>query len=226
MLPLIVSEDSTLKLVIHFFRGTSKTEEVPGTAIALWAWLADLVIGLHQANENEPTSQESIKKMFAQVVNMGLLDYNDCDKLFEYARHPELQEESQRPSSHLWPYGTLEQTTFPARGRMSPLLQYPTYSQTRMGYEDEQEVAAFLNYIHEDPNRPLLEATHGNLHLLRFLRLPKLPSEAFCYYLSDEWAQEQVGRLLHLLNTRATQINPVSVPLLLRAAVLESVMLF
>ena len=117
--------------------------------------------------------------------------------------------------------------SFAKLGRMTPLLQYPCISQDpEFGEIYRQESKALKDFLKGKPSRPLLPATHGNLWLIRYLRLPKLPNEVTCYFLSDQWALEEVEKLMVLLDTVATKTNPVRVSPLLRAAILESVDLF
>jgi hypothetical protein len=73
---------------------------------------------------------------------------------------------------------------------------------------------------------PLLEATHGNLRLLSYLRLPKLPNEVSCYYLNDNWARKEVKALLAHIDTTAARTRVAGISPLLRAAILARVMLF
>lgn len=70
---------------------------------------------------------------------------------------------------------------------------------------------------------PLLEATHGNAHLIDDLRLPALPNEVSCYYLDAEWARREANKPFDRVSIKA---NPVRISPLLIAAILESVMLF
>lgn len=111
---------------------------------------------------------------------------------------------------------------------MTPLLQYPCTGHLAgddmVGHAEEME--AMMNFMKKEPSRPLLEATHGNLHLIRYLRLPQLPSEGSCYSLNDKWACREVKLLLALFEDTATKTRPVRVASLLKAAIMASVMLF
>lgn len=110
---------------------------------------------------------------------------------------------------------------------MTPLLQYPCISQDpEFGEIYRQESKALKDFLKGKPSRPLLPATHGNLWLIRYLRLPALPNEVSCYYLNDAWSRKEVTKLLAPLDTVATKTNPVRASPLLRAAILARVELF
>jgi hypothetical protein len=156
---------------------------------------------------------------FEAVTGLGLLDYNECDKLFESVKYPELL-----LNGRLWPSGTREQTTFPQGGTMTPLLHYPLWSEHDLHSDEyDEHTDAFIDYLSGRPTMPLLEPTHGSVHLTRYLRLPVLPNEVSCYYLDAEWARKEASKLFDPV---AIKGNPVRVSPLLIAAILESVMLF
>ena len=217
-----VQWQSSVKLMAHLLnrRETGVTSaNYTNMNIVPWAAVAAYVVRLHQNFGNGKPKELLPDHFFDDVTGLGLLDYNDCDKLIESAKHPEL-----RLSGHLWPFETREQTTFPNGGRMTPLLQYPVWSEHEVDSEEyEQQTEAFVEYLFGTPTMPLLEATDGNMHLIHYLRLPALPNEVSCYYLDVEWARKQANKLF---NPVAIKANPVRVSPLLTAAILAEVMLF
>ena len=217
---------SAFKLMAHLFKGKKQGEGLCDI-VDKWAWTASPVVWLHMMREIGRAEAVDLEDQFDVLIDQGVLDYNDCDKIFECMESPELQHQSHRLSGRMWRVGTEEYETFPNEGRMTPLLHYPC--RFGLGDEDEeamQDIRAFNDYLTGQPGAPLLEVTHGNLHPNRYLRLPDLPSKVFCYFLDDEWAREEVRKLLAYFDAVATNANPVRVPSLLRAAILSKVMMF
>jgi hypothetical protein len=188
-------------------------------SVVKWATVAACAAIRHRGFRDEEMEDLDMDSFFETITTPGFLDYKDCDKLLEMVKSPELL-----LSGRLWPPGTREPTTFPERGRMMPLLQFPIWSDhDPLSDEHDQQTQALVDYIFGNPTMPLLEATHGNVHLIRYLRLPALPNEVACYYLNAEWARKEANKLFDPVAIRA---NPVRVSPLLIAAILESVMLF
>ena len=223
-----ISEDheaqwqSSAKLMVHLLNrketGSTFSDHF-NMNIVPWTEVAVSVEQLHRRFENGNTEQMDLEYFFDAVTSPGLLDYNECDKLFESVQHPE-----SRLSGRLWPSGTRERTTFPQGGTMSPLLQYPLWSEhDPNSAEYDEHTEALVDYLSGRPTMPLLEATHGSMHLIRHLDLPVLPNEVFCYYLEAEWARKEANKLFDRVAIKA---NPVRVSPLLIAAILETVMLF
>lgn len=228
-----VASDSIMKLMMHCFLrdGPGKDQQAMTATygkIIDWAELAAHIIEVCHESGGVPTEEFDIDIDFKYLSQSGLLDYNDYDKLFEHLQHPELQEESHRLGGRMWSSRALERLRFPP-GRMTPLLHYPCFSRFD---EDEphdsdeltQERDTFWDYVRGEPTKPLLEATHGNLLLVRYLRLPELPNAVSCYYLNDSWSRKEVKKLLALFDATAT--GPVRIDPLLKAAILARVMLF
>jgi hypothetical protein len=223
-----VQQDSAAKLMMHFFLGLGKKyEEEDGNKILQWAATTAYITKLCHDSDSGQTSDWTLDIASKTLAHFGLLAENDYKKLFERVRHPEDQQENHRLDSRLWPSGTREQTTFPKEGRMTPLLQYPSWSEHLLPSDGhDQQTVAFGNFLRRRPSMPLLEATHGNLRLLSYLRLPKLPNEVSCYYLNDNWARKEVKALLAHIDTTAARTRVVGISPLLRAAILARVMLF
>ena len=226
-----VEIDSVVKLMVHLFLGSGNRSEAKaaeiGRNIRLWSATALHVVWLCRFSDNGFTEQQDIDDIFGALTNLGALSESDYEKLLERAKQPELQQEDHRLGGREWGFKAQERLSFPKLGRMTPLLQYPCISQDpEFGEIYRQESKALKDFLKGKPSRPLLPATHGNLWLTRYLRLPALPNEVSCYYLNDAWSRKEVTKLLALLDTVATKTNPMRVSPLLRAAILARVELF
>jgi len=236
-----VAADSAMKLMMHCLVRDGPIKDYQAIAdtydkIIDWGELAAHIIEIWRESRYGPDGQieeyeiDLAFKFLVELDGPGLLAYNDYDKLFGHLRHPELQEESHRLGGRNWSSRALERLRFPL-GRMTPLLHYPSFSQLPAdepvnsdAYVEER--SSLWDYVRGQPTRPLLEPTHGDLRLIRYLRLPELPNAVSCYYLNDSWSRKEVKKLLALLDTTATTTRPVGISPLLKAAILERVMLF
>lgn len=86
----------------------------------------------------------------------------------------------------------------------------------------------FIDYLEGGHAAVALQPNLGNESFIRFLGLPPLPNSMRCYYIEGNWARMQIRRLIFQLEiVRMSHKSwQVLVPGLLKAAILEHVMLF
>lgn len=205
------SFDSFTKLVGHLFR---KKKKDPNIVREMEDWAGQLSIFSRIRRRNEKDRVLPHTSFFYQLRGSLPITQSEREMLYHY-------------DGRVWPFGTPESATFPGRRKMTPLLHSErTMWSSSTPAERQQRWQEFLDYLDGESSMPLLEATQGNPHLLRYLRLPILPNEISCYYLKEEWACREVERLLARFVHLATKTHPVRVKPMLRAAILESVMLF
>lgn len=77
---------------MHLFRGASgEITDKTGRDIVLWSAVALEFVELCRDSDNGEMLECSNEMAFDVLTETGLLDYDNYDKLFERANHPELQ---------------------------------------------------------------------------------------------------------------------------------------
>lgn len=217
-----LSMDSMLKLMSHLFMGKKEGTDLHKNA-RVWARVASHAIWLHQQYEQGQEIQ--VDHFFQSGMHEGVLGYSECEKLFFTITNPELQHPKRRISGRMRNSWEQKDTSFPP-ARMTQLLPFEFDDWDSKSSADRHEVRKMYEmYLGGTPYNHRTRLTHSKPRLLEYLRLPTLPNEVFCYYVKDEWAQKEVEKICVLLGY-AMPSRPVRVPLLLKAAILESVTLF
>jgi hypothetical protein len=139
-----------------------------------------------------PPTKSQLELLFSELTRIGMLDYHELNKLFEYAKDPGSQPANHRLVGQIWPEEKLEHMTLPGPWKLAPLLQHPSsYSleEPRADNDtvrhdtlsDVDSLERFFTYILMPREVNLLPPDLGNKLITHHLGLPALPNAVSCY---------------------------------------------